>query len=129
MKSLEEIRDFFEGDRFAIEQGITIESVDGEDAVCAVELRPGHRNAVGGVQGGLIFTLADFAFAVAANSEESGTVTLDSTISYMKAPRGNSLRAHAKCLRRGANICNYSIEVTDDLGTQVAVVSVTGYRK
>ena len=129
MKSLQEIKEFFKGDRFAMEQGIEIESVDGDSSVCRVELRPEHRNAAGGVQGGLIFTLADFAFAVAANSEELGTVTLDSAISYMSAPKGSVLRARAKCLRRGANICNYNIDVTDDLGRQVAVVSVTGYKK
>ena len=61
--TMEEARAYFSEDRFATENGITLDELDGEHAVTSMTLSPRHRNAFGGVMGGAIFTLADFAFA------------------------------------------------------------------
>jgi len=36
-------------------------------AICSLTLEAKHKNALGAVMGGVYFTLADFAFAVASN--------------------------------------------------------------
>lgn len=129
MKTIEEIRAYFENDRFATEQGMVIDSVDEDSAVCSVTLCDGHNNAVGIVQGGLVFTLADFAFAVAVNHEVAETVTLDSMIHFLRPSTGTRLIATATCEHRSRTICVYRVDVVDDNGVAVAKVSTTGYTR
>ena len=127
MKTLEEIKAFFADDLFATNQGFVIDAVNEDYTQCSVKLNQGHRNAAGNIQGGVIFTLADFAFAVATNHEECSTVTLNSSISFLHAPKGLVLTACARCISKSKRICFYEVSVDDDLGTRVAQVSVTGY--
>lgn len=128
MKELAKLREFFANDRFATLQGMEIDSVSPEgEAVCSVALRPEHRNAVGGVQGGLIFTLADFAFAVAANREKIGAVTLESSIHFIRQPKGERLIAITRCLHHGRSTCHYQVTVRDELDTLVATALAAGY--
>ena len=71
----EKARQIFADDRFATElTGIDITAVGEHNATCTLRLGPQHRNARGVVMGGVLFTLADFAAAIAANSAciESG---------------------------------------------------------
>jgi acyl-CoA thioesterase len=129
MKPLDEIRAIFAGDLFAAEHGITIDEVTQERAVCSVAVQPRHMNAMGRVQGGLIFTLADFAFAVATNYDLLDNVTLNSTIHFISAPRGGRLTATVVRRHGGRSIGLYDIDVTDDQNRLVAHVSSTSYRK
>ena len=41
---------------------------------------------------------------------------------------GKVLFAEVKCVTDGSHICYYEINVTDDLGTEVALVTANGYR-
>jgi acyl-CoA thioesterase len=127
-KSMEEIRAIFQADRFATENGAVIDEVGDHCAKCSLTLQPRHRNAMGAVMGGVSFTLADFAFAVASNWQEIGTVSLQSNIAYLGSVKGQRLLAEASCVKNGRTTSYYRIEVTDDLGNLVAVVTTTGYR-
>ena len=129
MKTLEEIKEIFKNDRFATENGASIEVVEDGYAICSLEITPHHLNAAGAIMGGVPFTLADFAFAVAANAEGLGTVSLSSTINFLNAAKGKKLIAEAKCEKNGRTTCLYSIKVFDELGTSVANVSITGFHK
>lgn len=126
---LEKIRETFQADRFAAEMGAEILEAEPGRARCALTLVPGHQNAAGGVMGGVIFTLADFAFAVAANCQRMETVSLTSQITYLNRAKGERLFASAACVKMGKNTCYYTIDVTDDLGNQVAQVTTTGFRR
>ena len=77
--------------------------------------------------GGVYFTLADFAFAVAANWENMGCVSLHSDISFLGAAKGKKLIAKAVCVKDGKSTACYRIDVTDDLGNLTATVTATGY--
>ena len=79
--------------------------------------------------GGAIFTLADFAFAVASKYIEDITVTQTSQITYLGSPKGNKLIATAKKVKSGRSTCFYIIDIKDELGTDVALVTATGFRK
>ena len=126
-KTLEEVRKIFEGDRFATENGAVIDEVGDRSATCSLLITDSHRNAMGAVMGGVYFTLADFAFAVAANWENMGCVSLHSDISFLGAAKGKKLIAKAVCVKDGKSTACYRIDVTDDLGNLTATVTTTGY--
>lgn len=126
-KTLEEVRKLFEGDRFATENGAVIEQIGDHSATCSLRITDSHRNAMGAVMGGTYFMLADFAFAVAANWERMGCVSLRSDISFLGAAKGNKLIAKAVCIKNGRTTACYRVDVTDELGNLTATVTVTGY--
>ena len=129
MPTLEEIRACFSGDRFAAEAaGAVIDLAEPGRAICSMPIRPVHLNINGIPMGGAIFTLADFAFAVAVNGHSGRmTVTQQASVTFLSAARGKTLIAEAKCLKAGRTTCLYTVDVTDDLGTQVAHLTVNGY--
>ncbi len=129
MKPSEETVRLFENDRFATENGAVIEEVDDHYARCALRVEERHRNAMGAVMGGVYFTLADFAFAVAANWQEIGTVSLTSDIAYLGTAKGDRLTAEAVCVKNGRTTSYYRIEVKDEFGKLAAIVNTTGYKK
>lgn len=128
MSDIEKVREFFAKDRFATDNGAVIEQVGENSATVSMEIKEHHRNAVGIVMGGAIFTLADFAFAVASNHEDPGTVSLSANITFLKASKGNKLIAKAECVRNGRTTCYYRVTVTDDTGTLIAEVTTSGYK-
>lgn len=79
--------------------------------------------------GGASFTLADFAFAVAANWKETGAVSLSSNIAFLGTARGRKLIAEASCVKNGKTISYYQVNVQDELGNPVAAVTTTGFRR
>lgn len=81
---LEKLRRYFENDRFVSHSDIEIAEVGDDYAVTAADVLPCHLNAEGAVQGGMIYTLADFAFAVLANSLHPTTVTQSAHVSSIR---------------------------------------------
>lgn len=126
-RTLEEVRRIFEGDRFATENGAIIEEIGDHSATCSLVITDLHRNAMGAVMGGTYFMLADFAFAVAANWEKMGCVSLRSDISFLGAAEGKKLTAKAVCVKNGKTTACYRVDVTDDLGNLTATMTATGY--
>lgn len=128
MTDLERARKFFADDLYATEQtGAVIEEVGEKYAKCSLKLDRHHRNAVGGVMGGVMFTLADFVFAVAANFDaECITVSVVSQISFLSVAKGDVLYGESRLIKDGRSNCFYEIDITDNLGTKVATVSFTG---
>lgn len=127
-KTLQEVRKTFEGDRFATENGAVIEEIGDHSATCSLIITNSYRNAMCAVMGGTYFMLADFAFAVAANWERLGCVSLRSDISFLGAAKGERLIAKAVCVKDGRSTSCYRIDVWDDLGNLTATVTATGYR-
>ena len=127
MTDLERAKAFFKNDQFAIKTtGAEILAVGDHYAKCRLILDERHMNASGRVMGGVYYTLADFAFAVAANFDQPPTVTAVSQISYLGVPQGNTLTAETHLLKDGRRTCFYEIAIYDDTDTLVAVVSTTG---
>ena len=126
-KTLEEVRKIFEGDRFATENGAVIEEIGEHSATCSLVITDSHCNAMGAVMGGTYFMLADFAFAVAANWEKMGCVSLRSDISFLGAAKGKKLIAKAVCVKDGRTTACYRVDVTDEYWKLTATVTATGY--
>ena len=126
--TLDEIQKVFADDRFATEAaGAMVEAAEDGFARCSLNIQPVHRNAMGAVMGGAIFTLADFAFAVASNCAGTPVVSLNSQITYLSTAKGERLIAEAKRVRKGRSTGYYRITVSDELGTMVAEVVTTGF--
>lgn len=126
-KTLEEVREIFKDDRFATENGAVIEEIGDHSATCSLVITDSHRNAMGAVMGGTYFMLADFAFAVAANWENMGCVSLHADISFLGTAKGKKLIAKAVCVKDGKSTACYRVDVTDDLGNLAATITTTGY--
>ena len=132
MELTEKARQIFTDDRFATElTGIDITAVGEHNATCTLRLGPQHRNARGVVMGGVLFTLADFAAAIAANSAciESGDlhwVSLDSNIHYLAPASGEFLRATCQPLKLGRSTSLFqTIIESPDNGKNIAIVETT----
>ena len=126
-RTLEEVRKIFAGDRFATQNGAVIEQIGDHSAICSLVITDSHRNAMGAVMGGTYFMLADFAFAVAANWERMGCVSLRSDISFLGAAKGEKLIAKAVCVKDGKNTSCYRVDIMDELGNMTTTVTATGY--
>ena len=127
-ESIDKARAYFEGDRFALENGITIDELSPDRAVCSLTIENRHRNAEGGVMGGAIFTLVDLAFAVAANNVHKPTVAQQVSMNFLSGSRGRRLIARAACRKDGRSSCVYNVDVSDDLGRDIAQATVTGFK-
>ena len=123
LHTVEEIREIFKDDRFATEAaGAKIIDAGVCYARCELDLTPVHRNAANIVMGGAIFTLADFSVAVASNGyrESVDTISIDGSIYYVKPAKGEKLIAEARCVKPGRTLSFYEVDITDELGTDVA---------
>ena len=125
----EEIKSFLRKDAFAAFVGIELVEAGNGRAAARLPLRDHHRNGLGIVHGGAVFTLADLAFAAACNSHGRIAVAIHCSISYIKAAQGDFLLAEAREVSAGPKIGAYSIRVTDGSGEIVAVFEGMAYRK
>ncbi len=126
----DEIRDYFSKDLFAVEAaGIEILDFHKDYARTRLLIKPIHRNANNVVMGGCIYTLADFTFAVAANTENPQTTTLSSDIIFNAPAPGDVLYAETEMIKSGRTIASFIVKVTDENDRLIATATVLGFRK
>jgi acyl-CoA thioesterase len=127
--NLEALMPLFENDHFAATCGIRL-----------VELRPGfakmvmaiddrHSNRVGTVHGGAIFALADSASGAASKTGGKATVSVNTTISFVKAAKSGAIYAEATEIARSRRLSTCTVQVTNEAGELVAVFQGTAYIK
>src|ERR1019366_8613995 len=126
---MDTIKRFFKKDKFAQCANIKLLSVSPGAARAKMTLHPHHSNGYGTVQGGAIFTLADFAFAAASNSHGNVAVAINVSITFMKAGTTGTLWAEAREVSKNFKLGSYTVEVKDDQGELVAVFQGLAYRK
>lgn len=128
--SLEEVRAFFANDKFATKACAcrVVEAGRGH-AVCEFDIADVHKNGFGNVMGGAIFTLADFALAIACNIGETPTVSVCNNIEFMHVAKGTRLIATANADRSGRSLGFYTVDIADEAGTKVAKMTATCSRK
>lgn len=128
-KELEGVREYFKADKYASDTGAVIEEIGDHYAKVSLALDERHLNAVGGVMGGVYFTLADFAFAVAANWQKRGVVALHTSASFVGVPKTKRIFAEARLIKDGRSTCSYQVDVTDENGSPVTLVQCLGFHK
>ena len=109
--------------------GIVIEEADIDYAKCSLKLQSKHKNANDKIMGGALYTLIDIAFAVAANTRSTPTVTLSANIEYLSNVLCEGrIEAIAKCVKSGGRICVFTVDVYHDSGKHIATSTMKGYR-
>ena len=123
------LKDFFLHDEFARQNGIEIVEIAEGYARTQVRIEPRHLNAGGFVQGGLLFTLADLAFAAATNSHGTLTVTSTANITFVRGAKSGIISAQAQELVNHHHLPFCEVRVTDEAGNLLAIFTASGYRK
>lgn len=127
---MEEIKDIMERDRFCTETvGIELVDVKPGSASAKLTIDPKHLNGLSTVQGGAVFTLADFALAAAANAHGRAAVLINANICYFKAVSEGVLLAEAFEESLGRRLATYQVRITDEAANLIAQVQATVYRK
>ncbi|MCR5151413.1 MAG: PaaI family thioesterase [Clostridiales bacterium] len=125
--NLEQAKEYFKADKFATEAAdIEIIELSDNYSKCSFEIKEKHLAAHGQVMGGAMFTLADFSFAVAANSGGRLTVTQSSNITFLANTGSGHLTAECRCIKDGKKTCLFETRVTDDSGRLLALVISNG---
>lgn len=103
--------------------GMVIELDAPGEAVVSMTVRDDMLNGFAITHGGLVFTLADTAFAIACNEDERVTVAGGADITFLKSTTSGA-RLTARAVRRVVSGRNglYDVTVTDDSGDVVAEV-------
>ena len=112
----------YEQDRASRALGIRIEEVRPGYARLSMVVRPDMTNGHRIGHGGLVFTLADSAFAFACNSRNESNVAASASIDFL-APshEGDELTAVATELWKSGRSGIYEITVTNQKGERVAL--------
>ena len=122
-------RSIFEDDGYVKLSGIEIVEITKEQATVRADIKKEHLNANGFVQGGMLYAVADFAFAVLANYLHPVTVTQCGHINYVRAAQTNSITAIAKeTVRAGHNTIS-EVTIYDDKGSVCCVCNFNGFVK
>jgi acyl-CoA thioesterase len=92
--------------------GIQVDSTAPGTARARGKVRPEHLNMHGMAHGGFLYTLADTAFALAANSHDVPAVALSTHMEYLQAGRpGDDVEATAVEVHLGRSTGLYRIDV------------------
>lgn len=128
-KFKQQIQEKFQHDTFAEMLGIQLVEFGPGKAVAELEVKPSMLNFHGSTHGGVVFTLADFVFAVACNSYGKTSVGLQVNIGYQAASfAGTKLRATAVEEKRNNRTAWYRITVESETEV-VASLDALAYRK
>ncbi|WP_082508844.1 hydroxyphenylacetyl-CoA thioesterase PaaI [Microbacterium sp. Leaf161] len=103
--------------------GMTVELDEPGEAVVSMTVRDDMLNGFAITHGGLVFTLADTAFAIACNEDERVTVAGGADITFLKSTVAGQ-RLTARAIRRVVSGRNgiYDVTVIDESGDVVAEV-------
>ena len=120
---------FFTNDAWAQESGIELIEVTTGRAKVRMTIEKRHLNGHETIHGGVIFTLADTAFALASNSHGIPAAAINAHISYVKSATAGTLSAEARESSLSPKIATYSVIVTNDKGEKIALFEGMVYRK
>jgi phenylacetic acid degradation protein PaaD len=110
------------GDAASQQLGMAVDSCGPGRASVSMRIRPDMVNGHGICHGGLVFALADSAFAFACNSYGDNTVAAGAAIEFLAPGReGDRLRAIAVERWRAGRAGIYEIEVRNQQGELVAL--------
>lgn len=119
----------YQRDRASQALGMRLLEVGPGRARVAMTVRPDMVNGHDVCHGGIVFALADSAFAFACNSYNESTVAAAATIDFLAAARtGDELTAEAAELWRSRRNGIYEISVRNQRGERVALFRGRSYR-
>ncbi|MGI6401070.1 MAG: PaaI family thioesterase [Thermoguttaceae bacterium] len=115
-------------DRFICDLiGIRLTEVGKGKATAELTLAPTHLNGLGICQGGVLFSIADYALAAAFNYAKEPVVSQDVSISYCKSTKSGKIIAKATETVRTRSTTLGDVVVTNEKGVVLAHVRGRGY--
>jgi len=124
-----DIPDYMENDRFAELTGIELHKDREGQPVASLKVEEKHLNGLKTAQGGCIFTLADYAFALASNTEGRMSVALNLSVHFLNAARlGDTLTARTREISRKRLVSVYEITVVNQDDVNIATFVATAYK-
>jgi acyl-CoA thioesterase len=122
-------RGMYARDRASQALGVELLEVGPGSARMRMAVREDMLNGHGTCHGGLIFALADSAFAFACNARNEATVALGCQVTFVAPARlGDELVAEASERARAGRTGVYDVEVRNGRGEVVAVFRGNSYR-
>jgi acyl-CoA thioesterase len=98
-------------------EALGIQVLEAKDAYAKVSMKveKNHTNALGFTHGGVIFSLADYAFAQACNFGDNVAVAVQVSINFLKpSAEGDVLTAEATRVSEGKTTGLYQVTVRKD---------------
>lgn len=120
---------FREHDHFAGHCGIELIEVEPGAATAIMKVQPFHFNGAKTVHGGALFSLADFAFAVAVNSRGKLALAINTNMNFINPAFGGTLEARAREVSNNPRLGIYQVDIHDEKGQLIAQFQGTAYRK
>jgi len=112
-----------ERDRASAALGMVVDHDEPGRAVVHMVVRDDMTNGFHITHGGLVFALADTAFAIACNEDDRITVAQGADVTFLKSTTsGQTLTATAVRRARNGRSGLYDVTVTDETGDVVAEV-------
>lgn len=123
------VKKMLEHDRFSAWLGLSVEDVGPGNSRVSLVIREDMLNGFGVVHGGVLFALADSAFAFACNSRDNLSLALDAAISFIKkASLGDVITAQVEEIHNGKSTGVYEVRLTNQKNELVAQFRGTAHR-
>lgn len=123
-----DMKELLVGNTFANNNGVVVDDIELDYARAHVDITDNSLNPYGTVHGGLYFTLADTCGGVAAISDGSMYVTLDSQVHYIHPATKGRITATANVISRTKKISLVEVEIHSDDGVLCFKASMTYYK-
>jgi len=121
---------FSSNDKFAKANGMKIEEIDDGYAKTSMRVEETHLNGASVCHGGAIFSLADYAFAIASNSYGQLALGINTSISFLNsAKKGETLYATTKEIDKNHKLASYTITITNEEDKVIAIMQGMVYKK
>jgi len=118
-----------DGDKFAKSIGARLTEIREGYSKAELTVAPEHINGAGVCQGGVMYTLADLAFAAVANSRGILSLGISNTITFMKSAQvGDRLTAECREVLDHHRLPYCDIQVRNQRDELVAVMTGLAYR-
>lgn len=118
-----------EQDHFSQWMELKVNSIAEGTSTVSMFVKQEMLNGFGVIHGGVLFSLADSAFAFACNSRDNLTLALDAQINFIKkAVRGDLLTASVEEVHSGKTTGVYEVKIRNQASDLIAVFRGTAYR-
>lgn len=123
------VHEMIERDAFSRWLGIEVLEIAPRRSTCRMTVREEMVNGFGVSHGGIVFSLADSAFAFACNTHGTLTVSVDNSVTYPAPVNvGDVLTAVCNEDAASGKLSYYSAEVTNQHGVVVALFRGTAFK-
>jgi acyl-CoA thioesterase len=127
---LRKLKSLFEKkDRFAKLLGFKIVDIQDGYAKVEADVQDKYLNGADVLHGGFLFSLADYAFAIASNSKNNLSLAINANIMFHKAISSGKIYAIAQEIKDGKNVASYEVKIYNEEESILATFVGTVFRK